>query len=345
MIDGFRGVAILSVLMFHYLVRWRMPEYNGDLLGYDVRFSAFFDVGRFGVQLFFVISGLVITMTLQGAKSAGAFAVKRFARIYPAFLVAMPLTFLIMSWIGPEEMQTEWSDVVANLTLFPEELGRQYVDGAYWSLNVELKFYAWMTVFRLILGSRFWIGALALAVAGQIVAQVNHSIASFVMINAHMPLFLLGIGGWFAIYEKRIRLGALLMAAAPILWCFAVAGGGVYGADLNHLAPHLFIWLLSAAMLGLLAFAPDVRFGALAWVGRISYSLYLVHQNIGVTLIGLMKRAHAPDWIAFIVSAGFSVALAALIYRFVEGPAKSWILGVYNGLRAPREARAGAPPD
>jgi peptidoglycan/LPS O-acetylase OafA/YrhL len=334
-IDGFRGVAIVSVLLFHFLLRWRAPESPVDLLGYDHVFSRLFEVGRYGVHLFFVISGLVITMTLLRAKTVAEFAVRRFARIYPAFLVAATLTFVIMALFGPALLRTSVADYGASLLLIPEEFGFHYVDGAYWSLAYELKFYFWIAICRLLLGERFWIGAIALGVLGELIAPVHEYFATRVLLAPYMPLFLLGMGGWFAIFERRLVVGWTCMGAAALLYLASVVRLHSDAPDvLIPIYHHVYIWALALLMLALLAFTPRLRFGPLAWIGRISYSLYLLHQNLGVTLIGALKHAGAPDWLAFALPTALCLAAAAALYAWVEIPAKNAIMALYRTRRA-----------
>lgn len=340
-IDAFRGVAILSVMAFHYLVFWRPPYVANDLLRYQTTFSPALDVGQYGVHLFFVISGLVITMTLQRSSSALDFSVKRFARLYPALLVAAVITFAVTTFVGPAEFRRSWADLVASLTFAPESLGRDYVDSAYWSLNIEVKFYVWMALFRLTLGARFWAGAIALAFAGQVAALFQPHLADALLLAKFMPLFLLGVGAWFAIFERRTTIGGLMMLSAVAAWLLESWRVGAFGPD--ALPMQIYIMVFSGAMLALLAFAPRLKFGPLAWLGRMSYSLYLLHQNLGVTLIGALKHAHAPDWLAITLTVGVFVALATLMFYLVERPGKDLVMHAYRSLKAARSRWAPAP--
>jgi peptidoglycan/LPS O-acetylase OafA/YrhL len=340
-IDAFRGIAILSVMAFHYFLFWRPPYVAHDLLGYQTVFSPAFDVGQYGVHLFFVISGLVITMTLQRSSSALDFTVRRFARLYPALLVAAVATFAITCFVGPAEFRRSWADLATSLTFVPESFGREYIDSAYWSLNIEVKFYAWMALFRLALGKRFWLGAIALAFVGQVAALFQPHLAEAFLLAKFMPLFLLGVGAWFAIFEKRAGIGGLMMGSAVLAWLLESWRVGAFGAD--ALPMQIYIVGFAGAMLALLAFAPRLRFGPLAWLGRISYSLYLLHQNLGVALIGALKRAQAPDWLAITLTFGVFVALATLMFYLVERPGKNLVMNMYRGLKTARSRWAPAP--
>lgn len=81
--------------------------------------------------------------------------------------------------------------------------------------------------------------------------------------------------------------------------------------------------------------------GPLAWIGRISYSLYLIHQRIGVTLIGHLKAAHhLSDAVAISATVAAAIALAALMFYGIEQPAKTLVLQAWATFRP---LRSGEP--
>src|SRR5438105_3648135 len=90
-LDGLRGLAALSIVLFHYLSRYdQIYTPRGD-----VPFG--FSYGANGVALFFVISGFVIFMTLKRCKTALDFLVSRFSRLFPAYWAAALLTYAVGS--------------------------------------------------------------------------------------------------------------------------------------------------------------------------------------------------------------------------------------------------------
>jgi peptidoglycan/LPS O-acetylase OafA/YrhL len=121
-IDAFRGIAVVSVMAFHYLVRWAPPENPGNVYGYRQTFSPLFAVGALGVDLFFVISGLVIAMTVLRSRDAIEFMARRVSRLYPPFIAAVLLTFTVTSTVPIAEFKTSWSDLLATFTMDPAEL-------------------------------------------------------------------------------------------------------------------------------------------------------------------------------------------------------------------------------
>lgn len=89
-LDVFRGIAALGVVLFHYTSQY------STLFQHSPEMNFYFSLGRHGVELFFIMSGFVILITLERTKSSLDFIVKRFARLYPAYWVAIALTFTVV---------------------------------------------------------------------------------------------------------------------------------------------------------------------------------------------------------------------------------------------------------
>ena len=87
-LDGLRGVAALAVVFYHYTTRFSI-KFNSDIISNVINFK----YGHYGVQLFFVISGFVIFMSIEKVKSPFEFLYKRFVRLYPTFWMSLFLTF------------------------------------------------------------------------------------------------------------------------------------------------------------------------------------------------------------------------------------------------------------
>ena len=90
LLDGFRFLAILSVLFYHYTVKW------ASVLPYGKFFGGVFSYGFLGVHFFFIISGFVIHYTLESTANAFSFFRNRFARLAPAMLLCSVVSFLVM---------------------------------------------------------------------------------------------------------------------------------------------------------------------------------------------------------------------------------------------------------
>ena len=305
-IDGFRGVAILAVLAFHYLVRWAPPAHGVNLYGYKGAFPSWLQIGSYGVHLFFVISGMVIAMTVLRSGSVRDFAVRRFARLWPALVVAATATWAVIGLAGPPEFHRSPADYVASLTFLAADLRHQPIDGAYWSLAVEVKFYAITAAAFLVLRQRFWIGMAAVGLVSGLAAITGHG--DKLLFAIYWPYFLAGMAGWYWLFERRAGIAALLGGEAAVL--FAISNPG--------LVPSATLLVAVIAMFGL------IRLGApapvLAPLGRISYSLYLLHQELGVIVIRALTDRGCPDLAACLITAAGMIALAWASWRFVETP-------------------------
>lgn len=135
-LDGLRGLAALLVVGYHYTTRYQ------ELFGHPAPLRLSLPLGHYGVQLFFVISGFVIFMTLERTQDWRDFLVSRFARLFPAYWVAVLLTWLVVWRFSLPGREVPASAMWINLTMLQGWLHAPHVDGVYWTLTVELAFYA-----------------------------------------------------------------------------------------------------------------------------------------------------------------------------------------------------------
>lgn len=315
-LDAFRGLAVIAVILFHYTFRWG-PDYAPgapDLYHYPARID-WFSQGWMGVYLFFIISGFVIFMTLERCKTIFEFALRRIARLYPAYLICMTATFLVTTILGVPEFVSSFKTYLVGFSLASSHINFGWVDAAYWSLLVEIKFYVWVSILFYLFKSNFtaaWIAFLAICCVGEFqFTTLAHGLLS----PTNMPFFTFGIAFYFIHRDKAVTLKPLALF---------VAGGAMY-LLLWHERPAV-IHLLTA--LTLLLFGLFVA-GRLQWlrqrwllyIGAISYPLYLLHQAIGVALISRMAPATVPAQIATLLGVTALITIgAALVHTCVELP-------------------------
>ena len=321
-IDAFRGVAILSVLAYHYAGAPADPRVWHD---------QFTDVGRFGVQLFFIISGIVISMTVRSTSGRPLeFLVKRLARLYPAYLVAMTLTAVVLALTASTVFPHSISSYLSTLVLYD---GRQpFIDPSYWSLVPEVKFYAYVALSMLIFRGKYWIGLVALTLVGFAVSLTGHGgMADLLFVAEYMPLFLAGVSAWLLIYERR-RIGWL--CAATVLLTLPYAAMRFDVKFHPHWLMIAYIGILGAILIAMLAFRVKTSLGPLAWLGRRSYSLYLLHQALGITALSALERGGVPVAVALLLVGAGAIALATLSFNFVEQPGRRMIVQGFKELSA-----------
>lgn len=321
-LDALRGLAALGVVLFHYI-----PYYD-KLYGHHFALAdsatGLLEFGRYGVHLFFIISGFVILMTLERTRHAGWFALARGVRLLPALWTGILLTFLMVHILGPADRAVSLPQAILNTTLLHEYLGQPHVDGAYWSLVVEVTFYAWIALlfFRLGQWRRIrWVitGWLMLSYAGviwrsELSAPIDFWLKDLMFIK-YAPLFFSGMilyRQYRQLQPDRFDQCLLALAIAHCLIAykapFNVFVLGCYGV----------FWLAVSGRLPWLANRP------LLWLGSLSYSLYLVHQNIGYGIIGWAYAYGLPGPVGILLALGTAFALATLIHYRIEQPCLAW---------------------
>src|SRR5882757_7319549 len=138
-LDVLRGVAAAAVMLHHH------GQYY-DVL-YPGRIPLSFDLGpgHFGVELFFMVSGFVILMTIERKKTVREFAISRAARLMPVFLAALIMATTIRTLSPAPLLDTPTlPQFIANLTMAPSLFGQTTLDMPYWTLTYELVFYVAM---------------------------------------------------------------------------------------------------------------------------------------------------------------------------------------------------------
>lgn len=324
-LDALRGLAALAVVVYHYTTFYAQQVGHVDPLPFA------FAAGNYGVHLFFLISGFVIFMTLERTRSAMDFVVSRFSRLYPAYWVAMAITAAVVFSIGLPAQKLPLRDILLDLTMIQEILGAENLDGSYWTLEVELFFYAQM-LFWFVAGQlkriHWIIGAwLVLAIIyGQ--ATQHHMHFSYTMrellILRHIPFFALGIL-FYRLWSRPGERGLNTAMVALSLVAIGLAYPPVY--LLAGMACCAIFLLFVGGRLQWLRFAPFTSLGA------ISYSLYLLHQAIGIALIHLLEHNGVPTALAVLLTLVTVIALASMVTFLVERPAMRWIRALWRQRR------------
>jgi peptidoglycan/LPS O-acetylase OafA/YrhL len=341
-LDGLRAVAILGVLAYHYCVRWTPPNADVDLYPYHGFFARWpvLNYGWAGVELFFVISGFVICMTLERSNGILDFARRRLARLWPAMLVCASLTMLVAHF-GPDQWKTNgWGFVSSILFIDPDlfsavshHTALGWVDGVYWTLWIEVRFYVLAAEYGEQHRRRFLAGLSVLMLvsflAGLRMADYPYrDWAQLWLLPNYLPYFVFGAGLHRLSDRGRLEPGTALVTALSVVCIFAqgwlsfhLPTGQPWGlAIANGLIVCAFILFVTGSPL----MAP---FGwrPLAKLGEASYSLYLIHSVVGLVLVRLLSEV-MPWPFALLGVTAFMIALALLLFRWVETPGKRLIL-------------------
>jgi len=338
-LDGFRALAALYVVAFHFLYRWSegvaQPALTHDVSTLPGR--SLVAAGFLGVEFFFLISGFVIALTLQRCSGLWSFAWRRAIRLLPAMLVCSVATLLLMPVIGVAPFSdVEPVDLLPSL-LFLDPwlvnritgLDTSWVSGVYWSLFEEVKFYAlagslyFLTRGRLLLSLA--LAVLAMCVAEGIARMLGldglAQTLRLLMIPTYGPLFLSGVA-----LHSLFRAGGASGLAPWVLLFSALYAISAY----SPLAGRHGDWLQASVLAGfyglflLLVAAPrSLRWlggGGLPLIGAASYPLYLLHESVGVSLIQRAYAWHPVPWLWQAIALVAITALCILVTLHIERP-------------------------
>lgn len=318
-LDVLRGLAVLSVVFYHYTTRY------GKLFGrIDESYFLDFKYGGWGVQLFFMISGYVIYMTTKNCKSVKEFAIKRIIRLYPAFLFALPLTFIIVGLYHLEGRQVSISEALLNLTMIYGYLPKvRYVDGAYWSLTVEISFYLVIgaLLYTKMIKNIIYVSIAWLATAALFETDVLVSFKYFSFLMYKIGIFelcdLFIAGMMFYQIKNNNKLIYHVILGLVVLF-------NLVFKDYQSTAFLLvFYTVFYALVFDKLKFLGKIKF--LTFIGTISYSLYLVHQNIGYVVINFLENHGFTHEIYILIPLAVSFSLASLITFYIENPIQDYL--------------------
>ncbi len=324
-IDVLRGLAALVVVFSHYIPYWN--RYNSDITVWVPG-----SLGHDAVLLFFPISGFVIFMTLERCKTVLDFAVLRFSRLYPAYWVTLIFSTLVVVLIFN---QTLWTGgFIVNLTMFQEFVRFKNFDNVYWSLTVELAFYlniAWIFVLGLHKHrSRLVITWLLIScIYGVTLFNPDVELKplySIFLALEFSPYFSIGIVFYEVVKKGWSQLRAVLLV-------LSIATVYLLHGDIEAIKAAIIVAIMGAALSGLLAFSVS---RVTLWLGAISYSLYLIHRNVGYAVLSWMYDIGLGPVVSITLVTLFALAAASFITYFVERPVQKRIRKWYFAFRQNR---------
>jgi peptidoglycan/LPS O-acetylase OafA/YrhL len=327
-LDSIRGLTALAVVLFHYSTMYQVAfKHVKEPYYLDFKY------GHLGVQLFFMISGFVIYMTLTKCKGTKDYIIKRSIRLYPAYIFAVILTFTIVNVYGRmEEIKPPFVHGLINLTMFQEFVpGIRLVDGSYWTLRVELTFYILM-FFILLLGltkkieilSILWLTTSALIKL--ISMNTDHKLIQLLGnygITDYCHLFIAGI--MFYLLKEKGELKHHLIIGLCLIY------NVVFLDNVSSIFATAFFVVFYALTYGKLSF---LNTKPLIFIGTISYSLYLVHQNIGYVIIDILERNGFVHEVFILVPIAVSVGIATIMTFYIEKPIQKYLRKKYISKQA-----------
>ena len=355
-LDGVRGFALIFTLLFHFSFMAGVPR---DAL-LDRVVKQITDATWFGMDLFFVLSGFLITGILYDAKVAGGanyfrnFYARRGLRIFPAHYALLIFMFLVFPLVQPMEKAAiaairhdwEWNvTYLANVRIALDH-GRRadiFVMGHVWSLSVEEQFYIVWPFVVFLLNRQKLIVACCIAIFAAMLMRVGMTTAG---VNTWYPYLLsparmdsLAIGSLIAIAARDPRdiqlvkryLPPAALAAAAFIAVLSVAHG-----EFDIFAPwsRMFGHTSLAIVWGMLVFTAAtgsrhlwvnraLEHRILTTLGTYSYAMYLVHLPIAYVLY------HRTD-VSGVVPPTFGSYLGAELFFMFVAFVPTFIIGALS---------------
>jgi len=335
-LDGLRGVAILLVLLYHAYSRWYL------LVPYGNKFASFpiFKFGYLGVHLFFLVSGFVILMSLGRNKNFLQFIYKRWKRLFPAMFISSLIIYSTLSFL-PERPGggQELISVIPGM-MFIEPLWIKYLfgfeikplEGAFWSLFVEVKFYFIFGYLYFYLGRLKAVIAIVLMFLFSVLSNLfNIKYLDVIPTMLSFEYFGFFSSGALAFLYFKSRIKKYLIYSVAIgMLCVFNNGNSLTEMICETLVLSLFIMPIYFKKLRIVL---NMKF--LLFLGFISYPLYLIQENAMIALIIKIHRKFAviPDVLLPVIPVVFLCAVSYFIVKILEPYSLKRISDVENVIK------------
>lgn len=292
--------------------------------------------GALGVAIFFLVSGFVIPYAAQN-ETRTEFAIKRFARIYPPFLISVFFLIAVRLLTGHSYIlinDTSFLNFLLSATFFNFFLDIPGINDVAWTLIIEVLFYLW---FWLIMPLFFKKPAKAIFIA--LSASTATSICLHFHAYAHILKWVNSIGFLFMgsliflRWSKKISLPMFLLSSMAF-WLLFLSGINSTSISLNQVTALATSYALACLIFGVtLLSEPYLKLNRpVAYISKISYSVYLYHNKFGAFIL-YMLMTYIGYSLALPIVLSTILILSSLSFYLVERPSQKFARKVIDRLR------------
>ena len=360
-LDGLRGLAILLVVLNHYM---DLPEHGWV----SIHFHDIFSLCWTGVDLFFVLSGFLIGGILLDYRDTenyfGTFYLRRICRIFPLYFLWLALFFIVSrlllnyhaqgwyGWLFSQDFSKvpKWSFALFLQNIFYAKirLAGPLWTAVTWSLAVEEQFYLLLPALIWFLPPRklplLLISLISISPIYRLFLYCYHpEISAYVLLSCRIDTLLIGVLCAYGIRQERFR-SWLEKKQRWLYQALAVLSAGVVYLAVYESSPFRFVMVFfgftwMALFYGCLllivvttkkgVIVDFMRLSPLRNLGTISYGVYLMHASINMLLHGLIlgkevKIVHLSDGIVTFTAFLATVLVATLSWHSFEKPIIRW---------------------
>ena len=327
-LDTLRGLAALYVMFFHF----------SRIAGLDINFL---NIGVTGVDLFFIISGYVIFMSLEKTRKPGDFIISRLSRLLPSYLVMMTITTCIIFFFSRSQAPS-FVTVLFNTTMLQPWFLVPYIDDSYWTLTIELLFYIGMLYLFTIkrLGNIISIGSITLGIIFLYYLVTSYYLPEskfyilpryILPITSHLQLFFAGILFYQMKSQKHSWRTYLLLAGCYLLalFFFDKSGRAHFLISFTDYAIAVFIYFIIFYLFvyNKLSF---LNVPLLVFFGSISYGIYLLHQKFAIVLYPYLVNEHnISPVVSMLILLTLVIGISGIVTFKIERPVIKYIRNKY----------------
>lgn len=339
-LDLMRFLAALSVMVYHYKTKYIETLPVDSVAGEAI--YAITKFGYLGVDLFFIISGFVIYCSAAG-RNPGQFAISRITRLFPTMWVCMTFTAALSLLLRGDASNLTLTQWLANSTILSKYLGQEYIDGVYWTLEIEIKFY--FMVFVLLAGGAFrheriWLFIWLAATIAFVIFKQPFFMGWFIS-PEYSSLFIAGITFFLARHE-----GLQPFHVTVLLISFVMSGRYAFltVSDFARNVTTSDRWtavLIVAGFYILFLLIATRRFSLrptplLLALGGMTYPLYLLHNRIGKEVFDAFKGAFAALPLLLVIAAlvmAASLFIHLVLERQIANRLKAVLINLKDRMR------------
>ncbi|MCH2022467.1 MAG: acyltransferase [Saprospiraceae bacterium] len=308
-ITSLRGLAATAICFYHFVLgtsNYIETEWIRN----------FFYYAQYGVPMFFVISGVVLPVSLLNnnyqISRLPKFILKRLVRLEPPYLISLIVAVLYLVFQGYHHSNIvafSWSNFLLHLGyLIPFVEGETWINPIYWSLAVEFQYYLFLSVAFIALKNKNFVIRLSVYVFVFGISFISDEKA---LLWRWLPMFLVGI--IYVLFQYKI---ILLKEYVLVSFCSLFLVNYILGI------PNMVVVIFCIFVIH---YYPSFNFKFSRRLGEISYSLYLIHFVVGQAIINFLSHTYRLPFQKFLVIlTGYFVSLfvAWILYIVVESPSK-----------------------